>query len=90
MMASAVWIVLGTWSSGPVVAIGLALFLVATLVLLVRMVRGIGDGRWALDQLGELRGPSFDYIVWMAIGAPMVMVVLLVLLLVTGGLTTGR
>jgi len=85
-----IWIAIGMWKLQPVLAIGLGLLAVVSLVLLVRMIRGMAMVGPPPESLGELASPSFDYIVWLALGAPMLLVVLLLILLVTGGLTTSR
>ena len=81
-----VWIAVGLWAISPLAAMGVGTLGVVSLALLVRLVRGMASGAGNPATLGDLPSPAFDYIVWMAIGAPMVLVVALLLLLVTGGL----
>ena len=56
-----------------------------TLVLLVRMVARY-QPTTAPGSSGQLSGPWFDYIIWMALGAPFILVGLLLVLAVTGAL----
>lgn len=66
-------------------AIGLGVIGVPSLVLYVRMVRRRASDAGDFEEGGELSSPRFDYIIWMAIGMPFLMVGLLLLLLITGG-----
>ena len=53
-----------------------------TLGLVVRLMRDRTTLRQA--EIGE--GPYVDYLIWMAIGAPMLVVALLLVLAISGGL----
>ena len=55
-----------------------------TLVLLVRMVTRTQVA--GVSSPGELSGPWFDYLIWMALGAPLILAGLLLVLAATGGL----
>ncbi len=81
-----VWIAIGLWTTQPVAAIGLGVVGGASLVLFVRVVREMASATRTTETIGELTSPFFDYIIWAAIGAPMVLVALLLALLVTGAL----
>lgn len=85
-----IWIAIGMWKVQPVLSIGIGLVAVVSLVLLARMIRGMATVGPSPESPGDLASPSFDYIVWMALGAPLLLVVLLLILLVTGGLTYSR
>jgi hypothetical protein len=59
-----------------------------TLVLAVRaMVANRGAAK-RLESTGELTRPNFDYLVWIALGMPMLLVVALLILAITGALTS--
>jgi predicted benzoate:H+ symporter BenE len=94
------WIVFGSallagiftiWAGLRTVAANLpmGLFILAiggvTIILLARIVAA---GRAVKrPPVGELTGPSFDYLVWVGLGLPMLIVVALAILAITGGLT---
>jgi hypothetical protein len=64
-------------SAGQLV-VGAILLLVAgiTTVLSIRRLRGPrGGSNLGLDERGELRSSEFDYLVWVTIGVPIVMIV---------------
>lgn len=90
MQASLLWTALRSWPDEPALAIVLGIVGVTTLVLFLRYARNqVSDGlpsdpNWTLTSAG------FDYIVWTAIGVPMLLVGFLLLMLVTGGLSSGR
>jgi hypothetical protein len=90
LLAYPVWIAVRMWTTQPLGAIGLGLFSVATLLLFIRMASQSAHNPGAYTTTGELSGPAFDYIIWMALGAPLVLVVVLLLLLVAGGLRTSQ
>ncbi len=85
-MVCVIWIAVRMWAIQPLAAIALGLIGVPSLFLFVRVVRRMASDAGAPDMIGNLSPPLFDYIVWMAIGIPFVLVAGLLLLLVTGGL----
>jgi hypothetical protein len=90
VMIYLVWIALRMWTTQPLAAIGLGLLVIPTLVLYLRGAKQSAVGVASRDVGGELSASWFDYIVWTAVGAPLVLGVLLLLLLLTGGLGTSR
>jgi hypothetical protein len=58
-----------------------------TFVLGVRMLSNRGAAK-RLESTGELTGPHFDYLIWSALGVPMLMVLALAILAITGALNT--
>jgi magnesium-transporting ATPase (P-type) len=76
------WIALRTWSEHPLEAIILALIAVPSLLLLIRMARQRGSQVLPSDPTWSLSAAQFDYIVWIAIGLPVVLIVGLLLLFV--------
>ena len=86
----AIWFAVRIWATQPLAAVGIALLSVPSAFLLARALRRMAFDIGAPAKTGELPPPMFDYIVWTAIGAPFVLVVLLLLLLVTGGLGATR
>jgi hypothetical protein len=90
VFAYLIWIGIEVWRASPVVSIFMGLLAVVSLVLLVRMIRGITAAHPVQQKTGELSPPQFDYIVWTALGAPMLFVGVLLILLVTGALTNSR
>ncbi len=83
IIASA-WRMIGgglAWMGGLLLGIG-----VVTAVLAIR--REVGSGRRAdvlgLDGSGELGSSAFDYLVWTAIGVPMILVLGLLVFVLTG------
>lgn len=78
------WAAVRSWAVEPLLAIGLGVIGVPSLVLYIRMVeRRASAGEF--EETGELSSQHFDYIIWMAIGMPFVFVGLVLLLLITGG-----
>jgi predicted benzoate:H+ symporter BenE len=81
-----------TWAGLRTAATNLpmGLFILAmggvTIALLARIVAASRAVR--RPPVGELTGPSFDYLVWVALGLPMLIVALLAILAITGGLTS--
>jgi divalent metal cation (Fe/Co/Zn/Cd) transporter len=58
---------------------------IATAYLALRRLVATATDRGDTDP-GELRGPEFDYIIWTAIGLPVLLMVALLVLLLTGDL----
>lgn len=65
-----------------------------TLILLTRLLRRwssvIGPASNPARLVGETDGPLFDYLVWMGLGAPLVLAVALVVLALVEGLGGAR
>jgi hypothetical protein len=70
----------------------LALLMIAiggcTVVLVVRMMRGGAAAVDGFEATGELNPRHFDYLIWSALVVPMLLVVALLILALTGGLTS--
>jgi len=83
------WAAVRSWVVEPLLAIGLGVIGVPSAVLYIRMVkRRVSAGEF--EETGELSSPHFDYIVWMAVGMPFLMVGLLLLLLIAGAFGNSR
>lgn len=89
-MVFLVWIAVRMWTTQPLAGIGLALLIVPIVVLYLRAAKQSALVVGSRDVSGELSAPWFDYIVWTAVGAPLLLGVLLILLLIAGGLGTSR
>jgi hypothetical protein len=74
-------------SSLPVGLIILALGAVTTILVARMVLRGPAAAKQQVAN-GDLTGPYFDYIMWVALGVPMLLVVGLVILAITGGLSS--
>ena len=61
---------------------------VITLVLVVRMMLGNRAAAERLESTGALTEPHFDYLIWSALLVPMLLVVVLAVLAITGALTS--
>jgi hypothetical protein len=72
--------------------IPMALLMIAvgaiTLVLALRMTLGDRAGGERLESTGELTTPHFDYLIWTALIVPMLLVVGLAIVAITGVLTS--
>jgi hypothetical protein len=89
-LLSVVWIAIRSWSGQPVLAIALGLIGIPSLVLFLRSARKQAADVLPEDPTWTLSSAQFDYIVWTAIGLPFLVVLLLLVLLVTGGLSTAQ
>jgi hypothetical protein len=74
-----VWIGLATVRSAPLAGIAVVALGVVTAWLLVRMIRQAGSTA-AQPGSGGVRGPTFDYLIWAAIGAPFLLIAILAIL----------
>jgi hypothetical protein len=77
--------------SGTSLPLGLVMFAIGgvTIILVARMmVADRAASKRPQASTGELTGPSFDYLVWVALGVPMLLVGGLLILAITGGLTS--
>jgi hypothetical protein len=75
-------------ASVPVALLMIAIGAV-TLVLVVRMMLGDRAAGNRIEATGELTTPNLDYLVWAAFLVPMLMIVALLILAVTGSLSNG-
>jgi hypothetical protein len=69
----------------PLIGVG-----VVTVILLVRVMLGSRAAPDGTTPTGDITGAYFDYIVWVALGVPMLAVLALAILVITGGASTGR
>jgi hypothetical protein len=82
----------GVWAGIKVIGLNLPVGLIllamgcVTTVLVARMILSRPDAASQLVSTGELSGPHFDYIIWIALGIPALLVLALAILAVTGGL----
>jgi len=74
----------------PVAGLLMLAIAVVTATLLVRMVFKEASGSGPAVPEGELSGPAFDFLVWGALGVPLLLAAVLVVMLVTGGLGATR
>ena len=79
-----------SWREQPVVSLFIGLIALTTLVLVWRFVHHLASTGGVTPPLGDLAKPYFDYLIWMSIGAPLILVGLLLVLAITGGLGGGR
>lgn len=84
------WVSVTLLTVQPVLGLFVGVVSVIGAILLVRMVRAMASPSESEAKLGDVSGPAFDYIVWGAIGAPFILVVALIVLLITGGLGDTR
>ena len=84
------WVSVTLLTVQPVLGLFVGVVSVIGAILLVRMVRAMASPSESKAELGDVSGPAFDYIVWGAIGAPFILVVALIVLLITGGLGDTR
>jgi hypothetical protein len=79
----------GTRVIGSSLPVGLLIvaFGSVTTVLVARMILSRPGSVRQQESNGELSGPYFDYIIWVAIGLPVFLVLALAILAITGGLT---
>jgi hypothetical protein len=89
VIAYLVWVPAQMWAEQPLLAVGIGLMGITTLILAFRTIREMASGEGLLDPKGGPSKPFEDYTVWMAI-APFLVVGVLILLLVTGGLDSAR
>ena len=82
VLVYAVWIALRSLAVQPTMAIVLGLITVPSLLLFIRMARHRASGVLVSDPTWKLSPAEFDYIVWMAIGIPLLAVIGLILLLI--------
>lgn len=85
-----VWAASRVWGESPPLAVGLIVIAVPSFFLSVRRIRQQAAEPTAMRERGELSGAQFDYIIWMAIGLPFVLVAMLVVALITGGLSSPK
>jgi hypothetical protein len=85
-----IWIALRSWANQPLTAIVLGLVAVPSLLLFIRMVRQRASDVLPSDPTWTLSSAHFDYIVWMAIGLPILGVIGLMAVLVAQGLGAFR
>jgi hypothetical protein len=82
------WAGLRAGTDQPLLAIGLAVIAVPSIVLMIRRLRYQATHSDDFDRSGNLGSPAFDYIIWTAVGVPFLFAGLLVLLLITGDLAS--
>jgi hypothetical protein len=77
-----VWIAIRSWVNQPLMAIVLLLVAVPSLLLFIRMARQRASEVLPSDPTWTLSSAHFDYIVWMAIGLPLIAALGLTVLLI--------
>lgn len=86
VMTYLIWIPVRMWTDQPAAAIALGLLGIPSLLLFVRMLRRMATDAGTSEMIGDLSPPYFDFIVWTAIGVPMLLVIGLIVLAVSGKL----
>ena len=86
IVAWLVWISIGMWAVQPLLAVGAGVVAAVSLILLGRTVGRMASDAGTPGAIGELSAPMFDYIVWTSIGVPVVLIVGLLILVVSGAL----
>jgi hypothetical protein len=86
LMISVLWIAVGLWATHPLMAVGIGLIGVPSLVLFTRGMRRMAADAGNADVAGNLSSSFSDYFIWFGVGVPFVFAALMLLLLVTGDL----
>jgi hypothetical protein len=85
-----VLVALRSWGNQPLMAIVLGLVAVPSLLLFIRMARQQASQVLPSDPTWTLSSAHFDYIVWLAIGLPMLAILGLIALLIARALGAFR
>lgn len=85
-LTSVIWIALRSWVDHPLTGTVLLLVAVPSLLLFIRMARQRASEVLPSDPTWTPSSAHFDYIVWMAIGLPLIAILGLIVLLFANGL----
>ena len=85
-----IWISVTLLTVQPVAGLFFGAVSVIGAILLVRMVRALATASGSPDQSGPTSGPAEDFLVWGALGLPLLTSVALIVLLITGELGNTR
>jgi chromate transport protein ChrA len=86
VMSWLIWMTARLGAVQPVTAILLAVVGAVSLLLFSRVIRQMATDAATPDAIGELSPPLFDYIVWTALGVPVLFIAGLLILLLSGAL----
>jgi hypothetical protein len=90
LMIYVLWIAVGLWATHPLIAVGIGLLGVPTLVLFTRGMRRIAADAGNADVVGNLSSSFSDYFIWFGIGVPFIFAAFLLVLLITGELESSH
>ena len=86
LMIYVLWFAVGLWATHPLMAVGIALLGVPSLVLLTRGMRRMASDAGNADVGGNLLSSFSGYFIWFGIGVPFLFAAFLLVLLITGEL----
>jgi hypothetical protein len=89
LMIYVLWIAVGLWATHPLMAVGIGLIGVPSLVLFTRGMRRMAADAGNADVAGNLSSSFSDYFIWFGIGVPFVFAASLLVLLITGELESS-
>jgi hypothetical protein len=90
LMTYVLWIAVGLWATHPLIAVGIGLLGVPSLVLFTRGMRRMATDAGNADVVGNLSSSFSDYFIWFGVGVPFLFAALLLVLLITGELESSH
>ena len=90
LMIYVLWIPVGLWATHPLIAVGIGLLGVPSLVLFTRGMRRMAADAGNADVVGNLSSSFSDYFIWFGVGVPFLFAALLLVLLITGELGSSH
>jgi len=90
LMIYVLWIPVGLWATHPLIAVGIGLIGVPSLVLFTRGMRRMAADAGNADVVGNLSSSFSDYFIWFGVGVPFLFAALLLVLLITGELGSSH
>jgi hypothetical protein len=90
LMIYVLWIAVGLWATHPLMAVGIGLLGVPTLVLFTRGMRRMAADAGNADVVGNLSSSFSDYFIWFGVGVPFLFAAVLLVLLITGELESSQ
>jgi len=90
LMIYVFWIAVGLWATHPLIAVGIGLLGVMSLVLFTRGMRRMAADAGNADVVGTLSSSFSDYFIWFGVGVPFLFAALLLVLLITGELGSSH
>ena len=90
LMIYVFWIAVGLWATHPLIAVGIGLLGVMSLVLFTRGMRRMAADAGNADVAGNLLSSFSDYFIWFGVGVPFLFAALLLVLLITGELGSSH
>jgi hypothetical protein len=89
LMIYVLWIPVGLWATHPLIAVGIGLIGVPSLVLFTRGMRRMAADAGNADVAGNFSSSFSDYFIWFGVGVPFVFAAFLLVLLITGELESS-